>query len=229
MLLVAFVAIQKIMIKNSLCSWSGGKDSCFALMQAIQQGYTPKVLLNVLKEEGKISRSHGIPYSILQAQATAACLPVHCISSSWQEYELHFTNALSSLKKKYNLTHAIFGDIDLQAHRDWEEKVCINAGLTAVLPLWQQDRRTLVNQMLEAGIETMIVSCNDKMGEHFIGKIITPSLVDELETLGIDACGENGEFHTLVLDCPLFNKRINVAVAAKLWHGNYWFASLELQ
>ena len=174
------MAIQKIMIKNSLCSWSGGKDSCFALMQAIQQGYIPKVLLNVLNEEGKISRSHGIPYSILLAQATAAGLPVHCISSSWQEYEMHFTNALSLLKEQYNLTHAVFGDIDLQPHRDWEEKVCCNAGLTAVLPLWQHERRALVLQMLEVGIETMIVSCNETMGEKFIGEIITPSLVNEL-------------------------------------------------
>ena len=155
--------------KNSLCSWSGGKDSCFALMQAINLGYTPKILLNVLNEEGKISRSHGIPAAILQAQANAAGLPIHLISSSWQEYEMHFTNALSLLKEQYNLTHAVFGDIDLQPHRDWEEKVCSNAGLTAVLPLWKQNRITLVMQMLEAGIETMIVSCNEVMGEKFIG------------------------------------------------------------
>jgi diphthine-ammonia ligase len=216
------------MTKNSLCSWSGGKDSCFALMQAIQQGYIPKVLLNVLNEEGKISRSHGIPAAILQQQAAMAGLPIHLISSSWQEYEMHFTNALSLLKEQYNLTHAVFGDIDLQPHRDWEEKVCANAGLTAVLPLWQQERRTLVMQMMEAGIETMIVSCNETMGERFIGQIITPALVNELEVMNIDACGENGEFHTLVLDCPLFRERINVTVTEKLLHENYWFSKLEL-
>ena len=82
-------------MKKALCSWSGGKDSCFALMHVIQQGCTPKVLLNVLNEEGKISRSHGIPSSILQQQAVAAGLPIHLISSSWQDYEKHFTNALS--------------------------------------------------------------------------------------------------------------------------------------
>lgn len=213
-------------MKEILCSWSGGKDSCFALMQAINLGYTPKVLLNVLNEDGQISRSHGIPFSILQQQANAADLHLHCISSSWQEYEMHFTNALTELKNGFHLTHAIFGDIDLQPHRDWEEKVCTNAGLTAVLPLWQQDRRTLVTQMLEAGIETMIVSCNEVMGERFIGQLITPVLIDELEAMGIDACGENGEFHTLVLDCPLFKERIDVKVNKTLHHGNYWFAEL---
>lgn len=212
--------------KNTLCSWSGGKDSCFALMQAIGVGYTPKVLLNVLNEEGKISRSHGIPSSILKLQAVAAGLPVHLISSSWQDYEMHFTNALGVLKEHYDLGYAVFGDIDLQAHRDWEEKVCVNAGLTAVLPLWKQDRKSLVMQMLEAGIEAMIVSCNEVMGERFIGEMITPALVEELESMGIDACGENGEYHTLVLDCPLFSSGINVKVEEKLKHEGYWFGKL---
>ena len=216
------------MIKNALCSWSGGKDSCFALMQAIQLGYTPKVLLNVLNEEGKISRSHGIPEEILKQQARSAELPIRMISSSWKEYEQHFTDALIRLQEKYQLTHAVFGDIDLQAHRDWEEKVCTAAGLTAVLPLWQQDRKQLVLQMFEADIEAIIVSCNETMGKNFIGRTLTPSLVAELEAIGVDTCGENGEYHTLVLDCPLFTDRINVAVMEQVNHDGYWFAKLEL-
>jgi len=214
------------MDKNCLCSWSGGKDSCFALMQAVLQGYSPKVLLNVLNEEGKISRSHGIPSSILQKQAAVASIPIHLISSSWKDYETNFTSALKLLKDQYKLTHAVFGDIDLQPHRDWEEKVCANAELTAVLPLWQQNRRKLVMQMLETGIETIIVSCNDQMGQRFIGKSMNPELVEELESMGIDACGENGEFHTLVLDCPLFANKINASVAGVLSHEKYWFAEL---
>ena len=213
-------------MKNLVCSWSGGKDSCYALMQAIYLGYTPKVLLNVLNEEGKISRSHGIPANILRTQASLAALPIHLISSSWQDYEKYFTNALNELKEKYQLTYAVFGDIDLQAHRDWEEKVCASAALSAVLPLWKQDRRTLVNRMLESGIETMIVSCNEIMGEKFIGRIIDTRLVDELESLGVDPCGENGEYHTLVLDCPLFSERLNASVSNVLYHEHYWFSEI---
>jgi uncharacterized protein (TIGR00290 family) len=216
------------MLRNTVCSWSGGKDSCFALMQAIGLGYVPKVLLNVLNEDGKISRSHGIPSTILQLQAEAAGLPVHLISSSWQDYENHFTNALKELKQKFELTYAVFGDIDLQAHRDWGEKVCANAGLAALLPLWKQNHKQLVMQMLETKIETMIVSCNEVMGERFLGRFITPELINELEALGIDACGENGEYHTLVVDCPLFSSRINVTVTHHLVHEKYWFAQLQV-
>lgn len=214
---------------KTLCSWSGGKDSCFALMKAKEENFIPSVLLNVLNEEGKISRSHGIPSAILRLQAEAAGLPIQLISSSWPEYEKHFTAALSALKQQYDLSHAVFGDIDLQPHRDWEEKVCAHAGLTAVLPLWKQERRSLVTQMLDAGIETMIVSCNETMGERFIGAIITPALVDELESIGIDACGENGEYHTLVLNCPLFKKRIDVKLTGKILHEKYWFGRLEIE
>lgn len=211
----------------TLCSWSGGKDSCYALIKAIETGYQPAVLLNVLNEEGRISRSHGIPSSILQQQAAAVGLPLHLISSSWQDYEKLFTAALKELKERYTVTHAVFGDIDLQPHRDWEEKVCAAAGLEAVLPIWQQYRRQLVMNMIEAGIETMIVSCNEQMGGEFIGQVLTPVLVDRLEAMGIDACGENGEFHTLVLNAPIFKHRIDAKVMEVVKHEQYWFGRLE--
>jgi diphthine-ammonia ligase len=214
------------MNNNALVSWSGGKDSCFAAIKAMQEGHQPKVLLNVLNEEGKISRSHGIPSSILQAQARSLNLPIHLVASSWKDYEANFTAALISLKDQYGLTHAIFGDIDLEDHRLWEEKVCANAGLTAVLPLWQQDRKALVLEMLASGIKTIIVSCNETMGERFIGSLLTREVIEELEGLGIDPCGENGEYHTLVIDGPNFSFPVEVSVKQTLSHNNYWFAEL---
>lgn len=211
-----------------LCSWSGGKDSCFALMQAVKEGYKPEVLLNVLNETGLRSRSHGIPPGLLEQQAMAADLPIHTISSSWQAYEAQFITALQSLKKQYDLSYAVFGDIDLQPHRDWEEKVCAQAELRALLPLWQQNRRKLVLEMIGSGIEAMIVSCNEEMGESYLGRMLGPSLLTELETMGIDACGENGEFHTFVINCPLFSYAVPVKVTGKQQHNGYWFADLAL-
>ena len=208
---------------NVACSWSGGKDSCFALMKAKEQGHIPKILLNVLNEEGLISRSHGIPSEILQAQAKAANIPIHLIQSSWKDYEANFTAALHYIKDQYKTEAAVFGDIDLPAHRDWEEMVCTKAGLQAILPLWQQDREQLVLQMLETEIKTIIISCNEQMGESFLGRTLDAGLVTELKALGIDVCGENGEFHTLVLDCPLFSSRLNIALKTKQKHDHYWF------
>lgn len=213
--------------KNALCSWSGGKDSCYALLKAVENGLKPAVLLNVMNEEGKISRSHGIPAAVLELQAAKCGIPILLLPSSWEDYETKFTAALKRLKHRYNLTHAVFGDIDLVAHREWEEKVCAVAGLEAVLPLWKNDRLALLNDMMDAGISAMIVSCNDKMGEHFLGRMLDREIIPELWALGVDVCGENGEFHTLVLDCPLFSSPLHVRHGAKRRHHDYHFLTIE--
>jgi diphthine-ammonia ligase len=215
-------------MKNAVVSWSGGKDSCYAAIKATEQGYNPVVLLNMLNEEGSYSRSHRIPKNILETQSKLFQKPMQLISASWAAYETKFIAALKLLKEQYNLEHAIFGDIDLQEHRDWEERVCASVGLQAVLPLWQQNRKTLVLEMLQSGIKTNIVSCNEVMGERFLGKLLTYEVVEELEALGVDACGENGEFHTLVTDCKLFQKPMPIRIIQKLKHESYWFADIGI-
>ncbi|WP_136481866.1 Dph6-related ATP pyrophosphatase [Cognatitamlana onchidii] len=214
---------------NFLCSWSGGKDSSYAFFKAINQGYAPKVLLNVMNEFGDRSRSHGIPKAILKAQANALDLPIHFFSSTWADYEAKYISNLKTIANKYSISHAVFGDIDIESHRAWEEKVSKAANLQAVLPLWQGNRRNFVIEMIEAGIEAMVVSCNNELGPDFLGKTITEDLVQTLEDRGIDACGENGEFHTLVVNAPFFKHRINVSVDATEQSSNYNFASLVLE
>ena len=210
-----------------LCSWSGGKDSCYALMQLQQK---PTVLLNALNESGEISRSHGLTKALLHAQADALGAPIHFISTTWSDYTNTFIDKLTTLATQYNLTDAVFGDIDIQSHRDWEESVCKAATIHCNLPLWLQDRRTLVTEMIAAGIVAMIVSCNDDLGKEFLGKIINKETIELLDAKGVDICGENGEFHTVVLDCPLFNKPIRVTQGEKISNGTgYNFLELSIK
>ena len=210
------------------CSWSGGKDSCYALMQMIEGGAELSVLVNMMNENGVISRSHGIPISVLQKQARAMKIPLIAIPTSWADYEMNFTTTLQHIRKLHGVTSIVFGDIDLQAHRDWEEKVCAKSGLTARLPLWRQERRLLVKEMLNAGIETMIVSCNNLLGEAFLGRIMDEALIVELESKGVDVCGENGEFHTLVINSPLFDDSIGLPAYKKVKHEDYWFLDWQI-
>lgn len=214
---------------NFLCSWSGGKDSCYAFYKAAQIGYKPIVLLNVMNEYGDRSRSHGIPKEVLQAQALALGLPIHFFSSTWDNYEVNYIKSLNKLVKDYPITHTVFGDIDIDSHRTWEEKVSKAANLKAVLPLWQEDRKQLVLDMIDAGIEAMIVSCNQDLGPDFLGKTIDASLIKVFEDMDVDACGENGEFHTLVVNAPFFKSRINVEIVEKAVSSNYNFANLILK
>src|SRR5688572_13611639 len=124
-------------MKKFVSSWSGGKDSCYACMLAVAQGMQPVALLNMMNENGQVSRSHAIPKPILEKQASALQLPLIASPASWNDYEAIFIQSLNQLIDKYVIHTAVFGDIDLQAHRDWEEMVCRKTGIEAVLPLWQ--------------------------------------------------------------------------------------------
>jgi len=210
-----------------ICSWSGGKDSCYALMKAISEGNKLLVLLNMMNENNKISRSHGLTPLLLNQQAKLLGVPMLKIPASWEEYETKYIEALKNLKTTYKAEAVVFGDIDLEAHREWEEKVCNAANLKAMLPLWQQNRKELVYEMIDNGINAIITSCNTTLGEGFLGKVITKKLVQEMEALGVDACGENGEYHTIVTDCPLFSKPVKLPNYTKATHKEYCFMVWE--
>jgi diphthine-ammonia ligase len=209
-------------------SWSGGKDSCFAMMKAVEEGNVPMVLLNMMNENNRVSRSHAIPKAILEKQASMLNLPLITKPASWESYEQIFIKTLNQLKTEYKISAGVFGDIDLQAHRDWEEKVCNVVDIKAILPLWKQHRKALVYQMIDCGIEAHIVSCNEVMSEKFLGRKIDEDLIDELEKIGVDACGENGEYHTLVINAPPFQNRININFGSTSHIENYWFIEMKL-
>ncbi len=211
-----------------LCSWSGGKDSCYALHKAAEQGLNPVVLLNVLNEYGDRSRSHGIPKEILKAQAQAMSLPIHFFESTWKDYERLYIQNLISLTRTYNLEASVFGDIDIESHRTWKEKVSNAAKLKAVLPIWQQPRKQLVLDMIDYGIEAIVVSCNNTLGPDFLGRTIDKTLIKDLEDMGIDACGENGEYHTLVVNAPLYTKKLEIEIMDKEKSSNYNFLKIDL-
>jgi diphthine-ammonia ligase len=196
-------------------------------MRRLKAGSELKVLINMMNEEGKISRSHGLPKQLLQLQAVRIGIPVLQLPTGWSDYEQNFISLLQQAKGDYHVQEIVFGDIDLQAHRDWEEMVCLKAGLKASLPLWKQDRRKLVVEMLQAGIETTIVSCNETMGPGYIGEKLSLQLVAELESVGIDPCGENGEFHTVVTNCPLFSTSIELPSIQPIQHDGYWFSEFQ--
>lgn len=208
---------------NIISSWSAGKDSCYALMCNLAEGKTLVALLNMMNENNKISRSHGVPVSLLNQQAKLLKTPLLGVASSWGDYEKKYIEALKELKDEFNVNGVVFGDIDLEPHREWEEKVCKEAGLTAILPLWQQQRRQLVYDMIDNGIKAIIVSCNTHLGEDYLGREITKELVAEMELLGVDACGENGEYHTLVVNCPLFSRPMKLPSYTKTTHKEYCF------
>src|SRR5690606_10664668 len=196
---------------KSLCSFSGGKDSCLALWRAQQAGFDVRTLLVMFEEHGERSRSHALPAPLIARQAQALGLDLVTRGASWQNYEHTFTEALRELKASGHEA-AIFGDIDLQPHRDWEEKVCADADLRPVLPLWHHDRRALAREVIEAGFRAIVVCVDSRyLADDFCGREYDEAFIAALPH-GVDACGENGEFHTFVYDGPNFRNPVAFSV-----------------
>ncbi|PNY81061.1 adenosine nucleotide hydrolase [Deinococcus koreensis] len=191
-------------------SWSGGKDSALAYHRATRAGGRPLAILTVLDENGERTRSHGLRPEVMRAQADALGVPLWTARASWAAYEAEFT-ALLARAARAGASRAVFGDIDLQAHRDWEEGVCARAGLEPHLPLWLEDRRPLVDDLLRLGFRALIVAVReDALPTDLLGRELDAPLVREIEALGADACGENGEYHTVLVNGPDFRNPLNL-------------------
>jgi diphthine-ammonia ligase len=194
-------------------SWSGGKDSMLALHRALDAGVRVEALLAMYDETGERSRSHAISRELMAAQAAALGIPLVMRSASWRDYEAVFVDQLRRFAAQ-GLTCGVFGDIDLQPHRDWEEKVCAAAGLSALLPLWQQERRALAQQVIDLGFRARVVCVDARwLDASFCGAEYDQAFLARLPE-GVDACGENGEFHTFVFDGPRFLQPVAHRVAA---------------
>jgi len=187
----------------ALVSWSGGKDSCLAMWRARQSGMRICRLITAMDESGASSRSHGIPPELIRAQAEALGAELRFYNTSWGNYEERFIAELRDAQAQ-GIRHAVFGDIDLVPHREWEEKVCAKADITPCLPLWDEPRRKLVDEFLAHGFKAVVVCVNGKyLGPEFAGREFDEAFLADLPA-GVDACGENGEFHTFVYDGPGF-------------------------
>jgi uncharacterized protein (TIGR00290 family) len=102
------------------------------------------------------------------------------------------------------------------------ERVCGESGVTAHEPLWQASRRELVHEFIEAGYKAIIVVVDtNRMPAKYLGREIDEDLIAELESIGVDACGENGEFHTFVYDGPLFKHRVDFNCGSIFDIGNH--------
>ena len=137
------------------------------------------------------------------------------------EYAKNFEKKLKEAKVA-GAEVCVFGDIDLEEHLKWCTDRCIAAGIEAYFPLWQESRKKLVYEFIDAGFKTIITVVDTKrMDEKFLGQILTRELADEIEKCGADICGENGEYHTFAFDGPLFLDKVSYTTEEKVHSDNY--------
>ena len=213
---------------KAFVSWSGGKETSLACYKAMQdKNLKVEYLVNMVSEDGRRSRSHGLSSALLRAQSDAMGIPIIQRETTWESYEGVFKRAVSELRKE-GIEIGIFGDIDLQEHRDWVERVCREIEIKPLLPLWKEDREKLLKEFIRTGFEAIVVATKaDLLGREWLGRRIDEEFIEDLKKLNdVDLCGEKGEYHTFVYDGPLFKKRIEITKSKKVLREDNWFLEI---
>lgn len=210
-----------------LVSWSGGKDSCLACYKAMQQGLQISHLINCVSKEYKRVNAHGLDPQLICLQAEALGIPLLQQLTTATNYAQEFMAAVNSVRS--NATKGmVFGDIFLRDIKNWADEICAQIGITALEPLWELNSEVVVNEFLDAGFVAIVVSTDARLiGCEWLGHKLDSDFLNYLKTINVDVCGENGEYHTLVVDGPIFTKRIVVRKSRPVLCDGRWFLDTE--
>lgn len=211
-----------------ISSWSGGKDSCFACYKASQAGYKVTNLINFILKEYKRVSFHGIEGRLIKIQSELTGIPLHQKETTPNNYENEFKDAVRSLKH-YGIKGMIFGDIHLEEHRQWVEKVCKELGIEPIEPLWKRDTKKLMQDFVNNSFQAVVVSGQAKfIDKEWIGQSVNRDFIEYLKKKSdVDICGENGEYHTFVVAGPLFKGRIEITEKEVINKNGYWFLDIK--
>ena len=208
-------------------SWSGGKDSYLALHRSLSE-FEIVAAITMFNDDGTRSRSHGLRPDVIAAQIRRLGLTPVSSYASWSTYEDAYRSALRELRP-LGVTHVIFGDIMYESNRAFPERVCAAEGLTAVEPLWGESTEALYREFIATGATAHIVTVRgDRIGPDWLGRPLTIDLLPALEALGVDPCGEHGEYHTVVVAAPLFSTPLAVTAGTTVVHDGCWAIDLLL-
>ena len=195
-------------------SWSSGKDSTFALHVAVAElGFDVRELLVTLNADVDRVAMHAVRRSLLEAQAQRLGLPLHIVEipsgCSNELYESRMAAAVSAAHGA-GIESIVFGDLFLEDVRAYRERNLARTGITPEFPLWSRPTDQLARDMLAAGVRA-VLTCVDpaQLPGEFVGRSFDEDFLDDLP-IGVDPCGERGEFHTFVWDGPGFASPIDV-------------------
>ena len=199
---------------NCAVFFSGGKDSMLALDRSIRQGRRITTLVTLFDEASQRVRFHGVPVAAMRAQAEALGLPTALYPTTPATFEQTLLSALSDLRGR-GVTALIFGDIHLADVRAWYEVRVRAAGLDHIEPLWGEDPQRLASEVIARGYEAVVTCIEEATADpEWLGQPLSPALLSAFVARGIDICGERGEYHTFVVNGPLFRARLEITLGA---------------
>ena len=211
-------------------SWSSGKDCAFALHRVRQAGEVEitRLLTTINADAGRVAM-HGVRVEILRRQADAVGLPLVEVPLPWpcsnEDYERLMADATDALRRD-GIGQMVFGDLFLEDIRDYRDSRLARVGMTAIYPLWQVPTDRLAREMMAEGVEARVATVDlAKLDASFAGRPWDAAFLADLPE-GVDPCGENGEFHTCVLNGPAFAARIEVETGETVIRDGFAYADL---
>lgn len=218
-------------MKRVLVSWSSGKDCAWALHLLRQQPEIEVVgLLTTINSEFDRVAMHGTRRSVLEAQAAAAQLPLWSIPVPWpcsnEIYELLMAEACRRAAAD-RINAIAFGDLFLRDIRAYRENQLKSTGIEPLFPLWDLPTSDLAHEMIAAGLRAKLVCIDSRrLDPSFAGRDFDADLLRELPC-EIDACGENGEFHSCVYAGPMFSQAIALEPGETVYRGDFIYADFH--
>ncbi len=200
--------------------FSGGKDSVFALYIAQQYGWNITHLVSILSENKDSWMYHSVNIHLTEILAEAINIPLVTQTTKGKKEE-----ELSSLKhilSTLKIDGVISGAIASEYQRTRIEQVCHDLNIKSFTPLWHKDQALLLQDMIKAGFMIKIVGIfADGFDESYLGRTIDQQIFSDLQRIQkekkINIVGEGGEYETLVVDGPIFHKRIILTDTEKQW------------
>jgi uncharacterized protein (TIGR00290 family) len=213
-------------------AWSGGKDSALALHALQSDGRWDVVgLLTTIIEPAGVVSMHRVPLEVIRDQAAAAGLPLAVgtipEAASNLQYEQSLRVVLRPLIESGVRTVA-FGDLFLDDIRAYREGVFNQLGMECVFPIWGRDTPQLAEEFIAAGFKAWICCVDaEQLADRFCGREFEASVLSELPP-GVDPCGENGEFHTVVTEGPCFTRPVRLVAGNVVQRGRFWYCEFTL-
>jgi len=188
-------------------------------------GFEVSRLLNFVSKEERCM-SHGLDPKLMVAQSQAIGIPIIQREVTWDTYEEGFKAAITELKQM-GIEGAVFGDIDIREHKEWVDRVCNEVGIIPLEPLWGLNPKRILTEFMDEDFEAIVINVKaDLFGEEWLGRKVDRSFLEDVLELHkkrrVHICGELGEYHTLVLDGPIFKRRIKILDRKNVLREGYW-------
>lgn len=214
-------------------SWSSGKDSAWTLYQ-LQQSEDIEIvgLLTTINSEFNRVAMHAVREELLDAQATAAGLPLFKVPLPWPcsntEYETAIKSAFEQIRIEHNVTHIAYGDLFLEDVRQYRIDLMKDSNLIPLFPIWGLETRELAKKIISSDLSAYLTCVDPKqLSKEYAGHLFNEEFLLAIDD-NVDPCGENGEFHTYVCSGPMFKYEISVAVGETVSRDGFIFTDLTL-